>query len=72
VDDRDNAQRALMYTLDRGTHWHKQALRPRDFAYDCQVFEGDLLCSADLGFRLLTLHPNDAVEEPRQIGGAGR
>jgi photosystem II stability/assembly factor-like uncharacterized protein len=57
VDDRDNAQRALMYTLDGGTHWHKQALRLRDFAYDCQVFEGDLLCSADLGFRLLTLHP---------------
>ena len=58
VDDRDNAQRALMYTLDGGTHWHRQALRLRDFAYNCQVFEGDLLCSADLGFRLLTLHPN--------------
>jgi photosystem II stability/assembly factor-like uncharacterized protein len=57
VDDSDNAQRALMYTLDGGTHWHKQALRLRDFAYDCQVFEGDLLCSADLGLRLLTLHP---------------
>jgi photosystem II stability/assembly factor-like uncharacterized protein len=57
VDDSDNAQRALMYTLDGGTHWHKQALRLRDFAYDCQVFEGDLLCSADLPFRLLTLHP---------------
>jgi photosystem II stability/assembly factor-like uncharacterized protein len=57
VDDRDNAQRALMYTLDGSTHWHKQALRLRDFAYDCQVFEGDLLCSAGLGFRLLTLHP---------------
>jgi len=57
VDGRDNAQRALMYTLDGGTHWHKQALRLRDFAYDCQVFEGDLLCSTDLGFRLLTLHP---------------
>jgi photosystem II stability/assembly factor-like uncharacterized protein len=57
VDDRDKAQRALMYTVDGGTHWNKQALRLRDFAYDCQVFEGDLLCSADLGFRLLTLHP---------------
>jgi photosystem II stability/assembly factor-like uncharacterized protein len=57
VDDRNNAQRALMYTLDGGTHWHKQALQVRDFAYDCQVFEGDLLCSADLGFRLLTVHP---------------
>jgi len=57
VDDGDNAQRALMYTLDGGTHWHRQALRLRDFAYDCQVFEGDLLCSTDLPFRLLTLHP---------------
>ena len=48
VDDRDNALRALMYTLDGGAHWHKQPLGLRDFAYDCQVFEGDLLCSADL------------------------
>jgi hypothetical protein len=23
--------------------------------YDCQVFEGDLLCSS--GFRILTVHP---------------
>jgi len=57
VDDRDNAQRALMYTLDGGTHWHKQALRLRDFAHDCQVFDGDLLCSAYPPFSLLTLHP---------------
>ena len=57
VDDRDNAQRALMYTLDGGTHWRKQALPMRDFAYDCQVFEGDLLCSTELAFGLLTLHP---------------
>jgi photosystem II stability/assembly factor-like uncharacterized protein len=57
VDDRDNAQRALMYSSDGGSHWHKQALGQRDFAYDCHVFEGDLLCSADLGFGLLTLHP---------------
>ena len=57
VDDGDNAQRALMYTLDGGTHWHRQALRLRDFAYDCQVFEGDLLCSSYRAFGLLTLHP---------------
>jgi photosystem II stability/assembly factor-like uncharacterized protein len=57
VDGRDNAQRVLMYTLDGGTHWRKQALRLRDFAYDCQVFEGDLLCSTELAFGLLTLHP---------------
>jgi hypothetical protein len=49
VDDR------LVYTTDRGTHWYKQAL-PR-FVFDCQVFEGDLLCSSGPGFRLLTVHP---------------
>jgi photosystem II stability/assembly factor-like uncharacterized protein len=45
---------SLMYTTDGGAHWSRHAL-PRS-VYDCQVFEGDLLCSAD-GFRLLTLHP---------------
>ncbi len=49
-------QHSLMYTTDGGAHWYQQAL-PR-FVYDCQVFEGDLLCSAGPpGFRLLTLHP---------------
>jgi photosystem II stability/assembly factor-like uncharacterized protein len=48
-------RRSLMYTADGGSHWSKQAL-PR-FVYDCQVFEGDLLCSSAFGFRLLTLHP---------------
>jgi photosystem II stability/assembly factor-like uncharacterized protein len=47
-------QNRLAYTMDGGTHWHKQALSR--FVYDCQVFEGDLLCSSP-GFRLLTLHP---------------
>jgi photosystem II stability/assembly factor-like uncharacterized protein len=56
VDDRDNGQRGLMYTSDGGAHWSKQAL-PRRFVYDCQVVEGDLLCSAAPGFRLLTVHP---------------
>ena len=32
-------------------------LRLRDLAYDCQVFEGDLLCSAGLPFGVLTPHP---------------
>jgi photosystem II stability/assembly factor-like uncharacterized protein len=48
-------QSRLMYTMDGGTHWFRQAL-PR-FVYDCQVFEGDLLCSSAPGFRLLTVHP---------------
>ena len=51
----DNGQNRLVYTTDGGLNWSKQAL-PR-FVYDCQVFEGDLLCSAAPGFRLLTLHP---------------
>jgi photosystem II stability/assembly factor-like uncharacterized protein len=46
----------FLYTTDGGAHWYKQAL-PR-FVYDCQVFEGDLLCSSGpSGFGLLTLHP---------------
>jgi photosystem II stability/assembly factor-like uncharacterized protein len=45
----------LAYTTDGGAHWSKQAL-PR-FVDHCQVFEGDLMCSANPGFRLLTLHP---------------
>lgn len=48
-------QSRLMYTMDGGTHWFKQAL-PR-LVYDCQVFDGDLLCSSAPGFHLLTLHP---------------
>jgi len=49
--------RRLLYTIDAGAHW-----RGRDLSepvYDCQVFEGDLLCSAGespSGFRLLTVH----------------
>ena len=48
-------QSRLMYTMDGGTHWFKQPL-PR-FVDDCQVFDGDLLCSSGPGFRLLTVHP---------------
>jgi photosystem II stability/assembly factor-like uncharacterized protein len=51
----DNGQDRLAYTTDGGTHWYKQGLSSS--VYDCQVFEGDLLCSSDSGFRLLTLHP---------------
>jgi len=50
-----NGQSRLAYTTDGGKHWDKQAL-PR-FVNDCQVFGGDLMCSAGPGFRLLTLHP---------------
>jgi hypothetical protein len=45
----------LAFTMDGGRHWYKQAL-PRH-VNDCQVFEGDLLCSSAPGFQLLTLHP---------------
>lgn len=51
----DNGQSKLVYTMDGGMHWYKQAL-PRS-VYDCQAFEGDLLCSAEPGFRLLSLRP---------------
>jgi photosystem II stability/assembly factor-like uncharacterized protein len=51
----DNGQHRLVYTTDGGTHWNKQSLP--NFVYDCQVFEGDLLCSTGPRFRLLTLHP---------------
>jgi photosystem II stability/assembly factor-like uncharacterized protein len=46
-------QSRLAYTADGGTHWHTQVL-PRSVE-DCQLFAGDLVCSA--GLRLLTLHP---------------
>src|SRR5579863_1930717 len=49
-------QSGFAYTTDGGTHWHKRVL-PR-FIDHCQVFAGDLMCSADPGFGLLTLHPN--------------
>jgi len=49
----DNGPHSIMYTSDGGTDWHRQTLP--GFVYDCQVFEGDLLCSS--GFRVLTVHP---------------
>ncbi|HEY1755894.1 MAG TPA: hypothetical protein VGG72_10895 [Bryobacteraceae bacterium] len=48
-------QSRLAYTTDGGTDWHRQALP--GYVDECQVFEGDLLCSSAPGFRLLTLHP---------------
>jgi photosystem II stability/assembly factor-like uncharacterized protein len=45
----------LAYTTNGGTHWSKQAL-PR-LVDHCQVFAGDLMCSTEPGFGLLTLHP---------------
>ena len=51
----EGGQNSLAFTTDGGRHWYKQAM-PR-YVDDCQVFEGDLLCSSVPGFRLLTLHP---------------
>ncbi len=55
--DASNGQN-LIYTTDGGANWRKQTL-PQS-VYDCQVFQGDLLCSSGNwppGFRLLSLHP---------------
>ncbi len=51
----DGIGQRLAYTTDGGAHWSKQALP--GFVDHCQVFEGDLMCSAGPGFRLLTVHP---------------
>jgi photosystem II stability/assembly factor-like uncharacterized protein len=48
-------QSRLAYTTDGGTRWHERVLP--GFVDDCQVFAGDLMCSAGPRFRLLTLHP---------------
>jgi photosystem II stability/assembly factor-like uncharacterized protein len=49
----------LAYTDDGGVHWHERDL-PRTVYY-CQVYGGDLRCSADAGnkpgFAVLTVHP---------------
>ena len=50
----EGGQNRLAFTTDGGRHWEKEALS--GYVYDCQVFEGDLLCSSP-GFRLLSLHP---------------
>jgi photosystem II stability/assembly factor-like uncharacterized protein len=50
---------AMIYTTDGGTHWRSVPL-PR-LVSACQVFEGDLRCSAgdaNSGFWVLTIHPN--------------
>jgi photosystem II stability/assembly factor-like uncharacterized protein len=47
---------SLMYTTDGGAHWARHALP--QLVDDCQVFEGDLVCSAEPpGLSLLTVHP---------------
>jgi photosystem II stability/assembly factor-like uncharacterized protein len=51
------ATKSLLYTLDGGVHWTKQTV-PRS-VFDCQFFEGDLLCDAGNkpgDFNLLTVH----------------
>lgn len=48
----------LLYTQDGGTHWAEQSV-PHS-VYDCQIYEGDLLCDAGSRpeeFWLLTAHP---------------
>lgn len=51
-------QGLLLYSHDAGDHWQKFDL-PRS-VYDCQAFEGNLLCSAhsgETGLFLLKIHP---------------
>jgi photosystem II stability/assembly factor-like uncharacterized protein len=50
----EGKRRSLMYTMDGGAHWYRQPVP--GLVNDCQVFEGDLVCSAD-GLRILTIHP---------------
>ena len=65
---RDSVDR-LVYTLDGGTRWTQLSL-PHS-VYDCQVFEGDLLCSAGNGpaeFKLLTVHTKHSAADIRSSG----
>ena len=65
VTEEDNPQskgfegQNVLYTADGGAHWRKY---PLPYSVDsCQVFEGDLLCSASSAqsrIGVLTLHPN--------------
>jgi photosystem II stability/assembly factor-like uncharacterized protein len=51
------ATQSLLYTLDGGAHWIKRTVPHAVF--DCQFFEGDLLCDAGNkpgDFSLLTVH----------------
>lgn len=47
----------LIYTTDGGAHWHQQSMP--QFISDCQVFNGELLCSGGIRSKMgvLTLHP---------------
>ena len=54
----DRGRDVLVYTADGGRHWGKTPLSHT--VYDCQVFEGELRCSAGSGhpgFVLLTVRP---------------
>lgn len=56
IFERDEAN-SILYTPDGGVHWSKQTVPHAVF--DCQVFEGDLLCdggNAPTDFWLLTVH----------------
>jgi photosystem II stability/assembly factor-like uncharacterized protein len=51
-------QNNLLYTRDGGQHWEKFAIPHA--VNDCQIFDGDLICSATQGERglwLLKVHP---------------
>jgi photosystem II stability/assembly factor-like uncharacterized protein len=49
---------SLIYTTDGGAHWRKQPLP--HYVYGCQIFKGELRCSAggaDSEFWILTIRP---------------
>jgi photosystem II stability/assembly factor-like uncharacterized protein len=50
----DGRVKRLTYTLDAGAHWQSRDIP--EFVSDCQIFEGDLICSYANGFGVLTLH----------------
>ena len=56
--NRQGAANKLLYTRDGGAHWAEQTV-PHS-VFDCQVYEGDLLCDGGNRpgeFWLLTVHP---------------
>ena len=55
--EREDDANKLLFTQDGGAHWAKQTV-PHS-VFDCQVYEGDLLCDAGnrpTEFSLLTVH----------------
>jgi len=59
----------LLYTSDGGSHWHKLALP--NHVSGCQVFDGDLLCTASgksSGLIVLTVHPERGERNAVTVG----